>query len=104
MPRLSKQLIKKLLEIPKLEVQPSKVAGGFAIFFKDKEIAHFHHDNEIDVRLTRKVIRELKLEHPVDSKLHRGRANTSDWIEIRFYSSREVDSVIELFKLAIKQY
>jgi hypothetical protein len=35
------------------EALPSKVAGGTALFYKGKEFAHFHHDEEIDLRLTR---------------------------------------------------
>lgn len=104
MSRLRNQLVKKLQEIPDLEDRPSKIAGGTAIFFKEKEIAHFHHDNEIDVRLTAKVIRKLKLEHPKDSKLHRGRAKTSQWMELRFYNSTEVEQIVELFKLALENY
>lgn len=57
MSKLRQELIKKLERIPGLEDRPSKVAGGSAIFYNDKEIAHFHNDNEIDVRLTRKFIR-----------------------------------------------
>jgi len=55
MAELRRQLIKKLEGIPGLENKPSKVAGGSAIFYKGKEIAHFHHNNEIDVRLTKKL-------------------------------------------------
>lgn len=58
MPKLRKELIKKLERISGLEDRPSKVAGGSAIFYNNKEIAHFHDDNEIDVRLTKKVIRK----------------------------------------------
>ena len=104
MSRLRKQLVKKLAAIPSLEDRPSKVSGGSAIFYKNREIAHFHHDHEIDVRLTRKVIRQMKLEHPENSKLHRGRAKTSDWIELRFYKSSEVDKIVDLFKLTMEQY
>ena len=57
MSKLRAALSKKIALIKGLEERPSKVAGGSALFFKGKEIAHFHHDTEIDVRLTKKVIK-----------------------------------------------
>ncbi len=104
MAKLRKLLIKKLEQIPDLEDRPSKVAGGSAIFYKEKEIAHFHDDNEIDVRLTRKVIRREGLNHPTDSKIHTHRSTNSEWIEIRFRKLEDVVEVVRLFKLALEQY
>ena len=104
MAKLKNELIKRLERIPGLEDRPSKVAGGSAIFYNGKEIAHFHHDNEIDVRLTKKVIRKEGLMHPTDSELHRHRTPSSEWIELRFRKSKDLDEVVRLFKLALKQY
>lgn len=104
MPKLRNELIKKLERISGLEDRPSKVAGGSAIFYKDKEIAHFHDDNEIDVRLTKKVIRKEGLHHPTDSKIHKHRSPSSEWIEIRFHKAKDVEEVVRLFKLALEQY
>lgn len=104
MAKLKNQLIKKLEQISGLEDRPSKVAGGSAIFYKDKEIAHFHNDNEIDIRLTKKVIRKEGLNHPGDSKIHRHRSPSSEWIEIRFHKTEDVAEVVRLFKLALEQY
>ncbi|MBK7960642.1 MAG: DUF5519 family protein [Bdellovibrionales bacterium] len=104
MPKLRSELVKKLERIPGLEDRPSKVAGGSAIFYRDKEIAHFHNDNEIDIRLTKKVIRKEGLNHPTDSKIHKHRAPSSEWIEIRFRKSKDVDEVVRLFKFALEQY
>ena len=97
MTKLRKELVKKLEKINGLEDRPSKVAGGSALFYKDKEIAHFHHDNEIDVRLTNKVIRKEKLAQPIGSKVHKQRSPSSQWIEIRFETSKEVDEAVRLF-------
>jgi Family of unknown function (DUF5519) len=101
---LKKELVKQLERIPGLENRPSKVAGGSAIFFREKEIAHFHSDNEIDVRLTKKVIRQEGLIHPTDSKVHKNRAKSSEWFEIRFNDNKQVNEAVRLFKLALKQY
>ncbi len=104
MSKLRKELVKKLSLIKNIEDRPSKIAGGSAIFYKNKEIAHFHHDNEIDVRLTKKIIRKEGLHHPDDSKIHKQRSPSSEWIEIRFHKSKDVDEVVRLFKLALEQY
>jgi len=101
--KLKKQLILELEKIKGLEDRPSKVAGGSAIFYKNKEIAHFHHNNEIDVRLTKKIIRAEGLHHPTDSKFHQ-RNPSSEWIELRFRREAHLKEVVRLFKLAIKQY
>ena len=104
MAKLRQQLIKNLESISGLEDRPSKVAGGSAIFFKNKEIAHFHNNNEIDVRLTKKVIRQEGLSQPSGSNFHHHRGPNCDWIELRFRSQNQVNEVIRLFKLALKQY
>ena len=103
MESLKHQLLASLASIEGCETQPSKVAGGTALFFRGKEFAHFHHDHEIDLRLTRKVIKSLGLSHPPRSTLHPTRAASSQWIEVRFNTPAEVQRVAELVKLAIAQ-
>lgn len=104
MATLKQLLVSKLEKIPGLEDRPSKVAGGSAIFYKNKEIAHFHNNNEIDIRLTKKVIKGQGLSQPTDSKFHHHRGPSSEWIELRFRSQGQVDEVVRLFKLALEQY
>ena len=104
MSRLRNELVARLEKIPGLENRPSKVAGGSAIFYRGKEIAHFHNDNEIDVRLTKKVIKAEGLSPFDDSEFHRHRSPNSEWIELRFTSGSHLDRVVALFKLALKQY
>ncbi|MDO6386561.1 luciferase family protein [Uliginosibacterium sp. 31-12] len=103
MASLKNQLLALLASIEGFEAQPSQVAGGTALFFRGKEFAHFHNDQEIDLRLTRKIIKSLGLSHPSDSQLHPTRAASSQWIEVRFNTPAEVQRVAELVKLAIVQ-
>ena len=103
MPSLKQNLLALLAPIEGFSPQPSKVAGGTALFYKGKEFAHFHHDNEIDLRLTRKVIKSLGLSHPPRSKQHPTRSAGSQWIEVRFHDAEEIHRVAELVKLAIAQ-
>lgn len=104
MATLKQQLVTKLEKIPGLEDRPSRVAGGSAIFYNGKEIAHFHSNNEIDLRLTKQLIRQEGLVHPEDSDVHPGRSNSSQWIELQFRSQKQVDEIVRLFKLALTQY
>jgi len=96
-------LLTELAPIEGFTAEPSKVAGGTALFYRSREFAHFHHDNEVDLRLTRKVIKALGLSHPERSVLHPTRAAGSQWIEVRFQTTDDVHRVVELVKHAIAQ-
>jgi len=100
----------------KLTKQLEKIAGlektvmlgkheGFTYFsFKGKEIAHFDNDNELDLRLTKKIIKSEGLIHPVDSKNHPKRAKTQPhWIVLQFKRETRIKEIIGLVKLAIQQ-
>jgi hypothetical protein len=102
-PSLKQKLLKRLEPIDGLTAEPSMVAGGTALFCRGKELAHFHHDNELDLRLTRKLIKSLGISHPSGSVHHPARAASSQWIELRFHTVEEVDHVAELVRLAIAQ-
>jgi hypothetical protein len=97
------QLLELLVAVDGLTAEPSPVAGGTALFFRGKEFAHFHHDRELDLRLTRKVIAAQGLSHPAGSVHHPTRSATSPWIEVRFNSPSEVKRAAALVKLAIAQ-
>lgn len=96
-------LLAELEKVEGLSAQPSPVAGGTALFFRGKEIAHFHHDGELDLRLTRKVIQRLGLVHPEGSTVHPQRAASSPWIELRYESPSDIARVVELVRLAVAQ-
>jgi hypothetical protein len=103
MSTLKKSLLALLEGIAKCEARPSNVAGGTALFFNCKEFAHFHNDNEIDLRLTRNVIKSLGFSQPSGSMHHPTRVASSQWIELRFHTESEAQKVAELVKLAIAQ-
>ena len=100
MPSLKQDLLELLAPIEGFTAQPSKVAGGTALFYCGKEFAHFHNDNEIDLRLTRILIKSLGLSHPATSEQHPTRAASSQWIEVQFQTAYEVHCVAELVTLA----
>jgi len=103
MPSPKQRLLSELEANDRFEALPSKVAGGTALFYKGKEFAHFHHDEEIDLRLTRKLIKSMGLQHPPRSSFHPTRGASSNWIEVRFNSEPEAIRVAELVRVAIEQ-
>ncbi len=53
---LRKELTQKLNLIPDVYVNLWKDSDLLCVFYKDKEVAHFQGNNELDIRLTRAVI------------------------------------------------
>ena len=101
MPSLKDRLILEVEKIPGVQDKPSPVAGGSALYYKGKEFAHFHNDNELDLKLTKKLIQQEGIAHPRDSKAHPNRSVNSQWIELRFKKAAEVKEVVRLVKLAV---
>jgi hypothetical protein len=103
MSSLKQELLQQLHQIEGLEAHPSRVAVGTALFYQGKEFAHFHHDTEVDLRLTKMVIKSLGLSHPPRSVNHPTRSTSSQWIEVRFETKDDVSKVIGLVHLAVAQ-
>jgi hypothetical protein len=103
MDNLKTKLINELRKIDGVEDAPSPVAGGTALLYHGKEIAHFHNDNELDLRLTKKVIKSLGMSHPPGSLIHPNRSPNSPWIEVRFNDASDIKKVSELVRLAVAE-
>lgn len=100
MASMKSELLDQLREVEGLQALPSRVAGGTALFYRGKEFAHFHNDHEIDLRLTKALIKSLGLHHPSGSSIHPRRAASSNWIALRFHTSEEVIVIVELVRQA----
>ena len=103
MDNLKTKLLDELRKIDGVEDSPSPVAGGTALLFHGKEFAHFHNENELDLRLTKKVIKALGMSHPPDSRIHPKRSANSPWIEVRFNNSDDIEKVSKLVRLAVSE-
>lgn len=101
MDQLRTKLLMELRKIDGLEARLSSVSGGTALFFRGKPFAHFHNGNELDLRLTKKRIKELGLSHPRDSIDHPNRSPNSAWIELRFVSADDIARLTGLVEMAI---
>jgi len=98
---IRRELIAELEKIEGLEVRAAKVAGGAALFHNGIAFAHFHNDHELDLRLTKTLIKRLGLSHPKVSVHHPARSQNSDWIELSFHESSDVTRIAELVALAM---
>ena len=96
---LKTQLLSAHAKIEGVEDRPSPVAGGTALFYFGKEFAHFHSDNELDLRLTKEIIQAQRLEHPSGLIQHPPRSPSSPSIDVRFTTSSDVARVAELLRL-----
>ena len=69
MSELRKQLVRELSKIPSVVEKkwPGRDDGFTTLHINGKEFAHFHCDNEIDIRLTKSIISEHSFSHPTDS-------------------------------------
>ncbi len=105
MAELRRQLVRQLLEIPGLSEKkwPERKDGFSTLHFDGKEFAHFHGDDEIDIRLGKASIASNGLFAPADSKHHPRRSPNSPWIEIRFSRQRDVAEIVRLVRELLNQ-
>src|SRR5258708_6123647 len=101
---LRQQLVERFAE---LGVEEYRVAGGSAGFsaftYRGTDVAHFHNDHELDIRLGKALIQREGLVHSPHSRVHPNRDKKSQWIEVRFKSAADIDHVVRLMQLAIEQ-
>lgn len=100
MAALRNELIKKLEALPDLTVRLWKNSDLLCVYFKDKEVAHFQNDFEIDIRLTPALIKQKALVIPKDTSSHPDRAKNSRWIVQAFQNTEQLDEILELVELA----
>jgi hypothetical protein len=102
MSTLRARLVERLKEFGVEDRQlPGRNDGFSALCYQGTPFAHFHNDNELDIRLTKTVISREGLKHPPGSTVHPNRSKTSPWIELRFHSAADLDRVVRLVQLAV---
>lgn len=87
--------------MPDLAARPSRWGGRVAYHVGDREIAHFHGETRVDVRLTKEGVRELKAEGPVDPRITT-RGASAEWVAVRITSERDTALVVALVERAIR--
>lgn len=86
-----------------VRIAPSRFKGGGhtdALWCGTREVAHCH-GGQVDVRLTRQVVRALRTELRSDARVDL-RGPGFDWILIRVRTAGDVDRALELLRHAIR--
>ncbi|TMC70144.1 MAG: hypothetical protein E6J13_09910 [Chloroflexi bacterium] len=85
-----------------LRVRPSRFKRGHtdALWLGPREIAHCH-DGQVDVRLTRGGVRELRDELRADARI-KLRGPGFDWILVRVRNVADVERALELLRHAMR--
>jgi len=98
---LKDELISRLERIPGISHVPfpDRSDGFSGLRYRGREIGHFHHFNELDLKLGRKLIRQQGLKHQPDSEIHPKRGPGSQYIELRFHRREDVDEIVRLVEL-----
>ena len=97
--KLKTELLARLLDDDSIEHRKSRFSKEEALFVGKREIAHFHSNNEIDVRLTRPEIRRRELRKSSDPRIH-FTSPGSDWIVVTFRRESDLPFVLELLEAA----
>jgi hypothetical protein len=98
---LRDSLIAGLLKFPPaVEEHRSRFAPIVAWRVSGKEFLHFHGEKEIDVRLTRAVIRDQRARLRADPRVDL-RQHSSDWIRVCLSSPDDVRFALRLARLAV---
>jgi hypothetical protein len=81
----------------------SMFGHGTAYWVNREEIAHFEGVSEIDIRLTRDVIRERRAALKSDDRVLL-RPSGADWITVHFETGDDLDFVASLVELAAQAH
>lgn len=104
MKTLRQKLTNELRNLPGMEEKIWPDHPGFTSFnYKGKEVAHFDSNNEIDVRLTKHLIKRERLTHPNSTRHPDGNRKQPNWIVLPFRRENELKEIVRLVKLAMEQ-
>ena len=95
------ELVKRLEKLPDVKVALWKDTDLLCVFHKEKEIAHFQNEREIDIRLTPGIIKQRGLTPPKHTTSHLDRSKNSRWIVQSFAHEDQLDDIVTLLHIAI---
>lgn len=96
-------LKQRLLDIDGVTVANWKDTDFVCVNFNGKEVAHFHGDNVLDLRLSQKIIREEHLTRDVSQAIHPERTLKSRWICVALHSQDDIDRILHLVARACSE-
>jgi hypothetical protein len=95
------ELERRLFALPDLERRPSRYGHSMSYFVGGREIAHFHGDTRMDLRLTKEGIRRLKSEQALDHRV-RTRGSSAEWAEVHVAELTDIPYALSLVEEAIR--
>lgn len=98
---IREELERRLTQISGLVRHRARRGRGYSYFVADREIAHFHGDQRMDVRLTREKIRKRISERPFDHRV-RTRGPSADWVAVRILELHDLRMAVALVKEAMQ--
>ncbi len=100
---LRKKLVNKLERLPGIDVHLWKPDSDLMVIdYKGKEVAHFHGNNELDIRLSKEVVKRDGLTHAPNHVGHPNRKNGGRWLIARFTREGHLAEMVRLVKMAIE--
>ena len=79
----------------------SRYADGPSYFVGPREVAHWHKDGSLDVRLTSEVVRELKKTNTLDPRV-RTRGPSAQWVKLPVRDASDAPLAARLAELAVR--
>ncbi len=95
------EIERRIAALPGVVRGPSRYGHGSAFRVGGREIAHFHGEHRMDVRLTRARIAEMKADRPLDPRVQT-RGPTADWVEVEVSVASDVSLVVSLVEEAAR--
>jgi hypothetical protein len=95
------EIDRRLLAIPGVRRKASRWGSEPAYYVGDREIAHFHRDGRMDVRLTRELIRERRATGGLDPRV-RVRGPAADWVAVTASDVSDSALVVALVEDAVR--
>jgi hypothetical protein len=96
---IARSIRAQLLRIEGVVESAGVFTDGDAFWVNATEIAHFHDDDVIELRITKRAFSEHRERLKADPRIRR-HSSSSDWIDVRFEKPADVAFVAELAELA----
>jgi hypothetical protein len=94
----SKRLDSKILSIRGVQRKKSRWGHVVAYWTGKREFAHFHKENELDIRVTKSALKKT-LGAGIDPHVTL-RPGPSDWITVELRGQKDEDAAFRLVKIA----
>ncbi len=96
------RLVQRAGRLPGVIIRPSRWVDGLSVWVRGKEVLHYDAPGMIDIRLTRRLIRDLESPLKNDSRVI-FRKVSSDWFWVRVSGTKDFPFVLDLLRLATTQ-